>query len=224
MTSLPTRIMKKAIATGSYPPIVPMPRVANWSLAGWITKVLRVAGMAATMRRWSDRGPDDAINRQRISLPLVLKQTGGTGLPLHENAESQNEPVSVLQQPAAQPPAGKRTQYRQKRNRGDSVSMDSDFTSHIFDEADELLAGWRGAASAGFGAEIPDAEQLNAIFRAAHSLKAAYNIRLQYILQETTHLMEKPADARRGEMQLTIPTLSTCFETKDIMQETARRL
>lgn len=29
---------EKAIATGSYPPIAPMPRVANWSLAGWITE------------------------------------------------------------------------------------------------------------------------------------------------------------------------------------------
>lgn len=29
---------EKAIATGSYPPIAPMPLVANWSLAGWITE------------------------------------------------------------------------------------------------------------------------------------------------------------------------------------------
>lgn len=60
--------------------------------------------MAATMRL-SDRGPDDAINR-RISL-LVLNKQAEQAI-LHENAESQNEPVSVLQQPAAAP-AGKRT-------------------------------------------------------------------------------------------------------------------
>ncbi len=59
--------------------------------------------MAATMRL-SDRGPDDAINR-RISL-LVLNKQAEQAI-LHENAESQNEPVSVLQQPAAA--AGKRT-------------------------------------------------------------------------------------------------------------------
>ncbi|MTH46506.1 flagellar motor protein MotB [Intestinirhabdus alba] len=59
-------------------------------------KMLRVVGMAATMRL-SDRGPDDAINR-RISL-LVLNRQAEEAI-LHENAESQNEPVSVLQQPA----------------------------------------------------------------------------------------------------------------------------
>lgn len=55
--------------------------------------------MAATMRM-SDRGPDDAINR-RISL-LVLNKQSEQAI-LHENAESQNEPVSVLQQPEASP-------------------------------------------------------------------------------------------------------------------------
>lgn len=64
-------------------------------------KVLRVVGMAATMRL-SDRGPEDAINR-RISL-LVLNKQAEEAI-LHENAESQNEPVSVLQQPAELPPA-----------------------------------------------------------------------------------------------------------------------
>lgn len=64
-------------------------------------KVLRVVGMAATMRL-SDRGPEDAINR-RISL-LVLNKQAEEAI-LHENAESQNEPVSVLQQPVAMPPA-----------------------------------------------------------------------------------------------------------------------
>ncbi|EHM45944.1 MAG: flagellar motor protein MotB [Yokenella regensburgei] len=64
-------------------------------------KVLRVVGMANTMRL-SDRGGDDAINR-RISL-LVLNQQAEQAI-LHENAESQNEPLSVLQQPAAVPPA-----------------------------------------------------------------------------------------------------------------------
>ncbi|EED6551674.1 TPA: flagellar motor protein MotB, partial [Salmonella enterica] len=39
----------------------------------------------------------------RISL-LVLNKQAEQAI-LHENAESQNEPVSVLQQPAAAPPA-----------------------------------------------------------------------------------------------------------------------
>ncbi len=53
-------------------------------------KVLRVVGMAATMRV-SDRGPDDAINR-RISL-LVLNQQAEQAI-LHENAESDAVRVS----------------------------------------------------------------------------------------------------------------------------------
>lgn len=53
--------------------------------------MLRVVGMAATMRL-SDRGPDDAVNR-RISL-LVLNKQAEQAI-LHENAESQNEPVSA---------------------------------------------------------------------------------------------------------------------------------
>lgn len=62
-------------------------------------KVLRVVGMAATMRL-SDRGPDDAINR-RISLLVLNKQAEQTIL--HENAESQNVPVSVLEKPGGVP-------------------------------------------------------------------------------------------------------------------------
>lgn len=62
-------------------------------------KVLRVVGMAATMRL-NEKGADDAINR-RISILVLNKQA--EQVILHENAESQNEPVSVLQQPGAQP-------------------------------------------------------------------------------------------------------------------------
>lgn len=64
-------------------------------------KVLRVVGMASTMRV-TDRGPDDAINR-RISL-LVLNQQAEQAI-LHENAESQNESLDDLKQPGAVPSA-----------------------------------------------------------------------------------------------------------------------
>ncbi|MGY5956598.1 flagellar motor protein MotB [Kosakonia sp. BK9b] len=60
-------------------------------------KILRVVGMAATMRL-ADRGPDEAINR-RISL-LVLNKQAEEAI-LHENAESQNAPVSAISQPEA---------------------------------------------------------------------------------------------------------------------------
>ncbi len=64
-------------------------------------KVLRVVGMAATMRM-TDRGPDDAINR-RISL-LVLNKQAEQAI-LHENAESQNESLDDLKQPGPEPSA-----------------------------------------------------------------------------------------------------------------------
>jgi len=64
-------------------------------------KVLRVIGMAATMRM-SDRGPDDAINR-RISI-LVLNRQAEQAI-LHENADSQNESLDNLKQPGAVPSA-----------------------------------------------------------------------------------------------------------------------
>lgn len=60
-------------------------------------KILRVVGMAATMRM-ADAGPDEAINR-RISL-LVLNKQAEQAI-LHENAESQNAPVSAITQPEA---------------------------------------------------------------------------------------------------------------------------
>ncbi|WP_312946488.1 flagellar motor protein MotB [Superficieibacter sp.] len=61
-------------------------------------KVLRVVGMAATMRL-ADRGGDDAINR-RISLVVLNKRTEQAIL--NENAESQNVPFSELQPSAPQ--------------------------------------------------------------------------------------------------------------------------
>ncbi|MCS3601469.1 chemotaxis protein MotB [Buttiauxella sp. BIGb0471] len=64
-------------------------------------KVLRVVGMSSTMRL-SNRGPGDAINR-RISL-LVLNKQAEEAI-VHENAESDNRPLSILQQPAAVEPA-----------------------------------------------------------------------------------------------------------------------
>ncbi|KFC81581.1 flagellar motor protein MotB [Buttiauxella agrestis] len=64
-------------------------------------KVLRVVGMSSTMRL-TNRGPGDAINR-RISL-LVLNKQAEEAI-VHENAESDNRPISILQQPAAVEPA-----------------------------------------------------------------------------------------------------------------------
>lgn len=100
------------------------------------------------------------------------------------------------------------------------MSMDiSDFYQTFFDEADELLADMEQHLL-DLVPEDPDAEQLNAIFRAAHSIKGGAGTFGFTILQETTHLMENLLDdARRGEMQLTTDMINLFLETKDIMQE-----
>lgn len=100
------------------------------------------------------------------------------------------------------------------------MSMDiTDFYQTFFDEADELLADMEQHLL-DLVPEAPDSEQLNAIFRAAHSIKGGAGTFGFTILQETTHLMENLLDeARRGEMQLNTDIINLFLETKDIMQE-----
>ncbi|MCS3433460.1 chemotaxis protein CheA [Klebsiella sp. BIGb0407] len=100
------------------------------------------------------------------------------------------------------------------------MSMDiSDFYQTFFDEADELLADMEQHLL-DLTPESPDSEQLNAIFRAAHSIKGGAGTFGFSLLQETTHLMENLLDeARRGEMQLSSDIINLFLETKDIMQE-----
>ena len=100
------------------------------------------------------------------------------------------------------------------------MSMDiSDFYQTFFDEADELLADMEQHLL-DLVPQDPDSEQLNAIFRAAHSIKGGAGTFGFTVLQETTHLMENLLDeARRGEMQLNTDIINLFLETKDIMQE-----
>ncbi|MEP8848281.1 chemotaxis protein CheA [Enterobacter hormaechei] len=100
------------------------------------------------------------------------------------------------------------------------MSIDiTDFYQTFFDEADELLADMEQHLL-DLVPEAPDSEQLNAIFRAAHSIKGGAGTFGFTILQETTHLMENLLDeARRGEMQLNTDIINLFLETKDIMQE-----
>ena len=100
------------------------------------------------------------------------------------------------------------------------MSMDiSDFYQTFFDEADELLADMEQHLL-DLVVDDPDAEQLNAIFRAAHSIKGGAGTFGFSVLQETTHLMENLLDdARRGEMKLSTDIINLFLETKDIMQE-----
>lgn len=100
------------------------------------------------------------------------------------------------------------------------MSMDiSDFYQTFFDEADELLADMEQHLLVLVPSD-PDTEQMNAIFRAAHSIKGGAGTFGFSVLQETTHLMENLLDdARRGEMPLNTDIINLFLETKDIMQE-----
>lgn len=100
------------------------------------------------------------------------------------------------------------------------MSMDiSDFYQTFFDEADELLADMEQHLL-GLDPQEPDSEQLNAIFRAVHSIKGGAGTFGFTVLQETTHILENILDgARRGEMQLSTDIINLFLETKDIMQE-----
>ncbi|NMP28016.1 chemotaxis protein CheA [Rahnella sp. SAP-1] len=100
------------------------------------------------------------------------------------------------------------------------MSMDiSDFYQTFFDEADELLADMEQHLLL-LDPLAPDIEQLNAIFRAAHSIKGGAATFGFTVLQETTHLLENLLDgARRAEMSLSTDIINLFLETKDIMQE-----
>ncbi|OZI18402.1 chemotaxis protein CheA [Bordetella genomosp. 9] len=95
----------------------------------------------------------------------------------------------------------------------------SQFYETFFDEADELLAQMEQLLLE-LDAGQPDIEQLNAIFRAAHSIKggaATFGCFTQ--LAETTHLLENLLDAiRRGEMALRTDMIDIFLETKDVLK------
>ncbi|WP_315710958.1 chemotaxis protein CheA [Brenneria uluponensis] len=95
----------------------------------------------------------------------------------------------------------------------------SAFYQTFFDEADELLADMEQHLLL-IDPLAPDTEQMNAIFRAAHSIKGGAGTFGFTALQETTHLLENLLDgARRGEMQLSTDIINLFLETKDIMQD-----
>nr|WP_249745751.1 chemotaxis protein CheA [Serratia marcescens] len=91
----------------------------------------------------------------------------------------------------------------------------SDFYQTFFDEADELLADMEQHLLE-LDPLAPDIEPLNAIFRAAHSIKGGAATFGFSVLQETTHLLD---GARRQEMSLSTEIINLFLETKDIMQE-----
>jgi len=95
----------------------------------------------------------------------------------------------------------------------------SQFYETFFDEADELLAEMEQVLLM-LDVDNPDIEQLNAIFRAAHSIKGgAATFGCFQHLAGTTHLLENLLDAiRRGEMALRADMVDIFLETKDVLK------
>ncbi|WP_395300427.1 chemotaxis protein CheA [Enterobacter sp. ECC-175] len=94
----------------------------------------------------------------------------------------------------------------------------NDFSQIFFTEAEELLAEMEQLLLQ-LDVDAPEQEQLNAIFRAAHSLKGGAGTFGFTALQETTHLLENLLDqARAGERTLNRTIINLFLECKDIMQ------
>ena len=94
----------------------------------------------------------------------------------------------------------------------------SEFYQTFFEEADELLAEMEQLLLE-LDLQAPDSEHLNAIFRAAHSIKGGAATFGFVALTETTHLLENLLDrARHGDLKLNTKIMDAFLETKDVLQ------
>ncbi|MDV5353381.1 chemotaxis protein CheA [Enterobacter asburiae] len=95
----------------------------------------------------------------------------------------------------------------------------SDFYQAFFDEADELMADMEKYLLE-LDLDAPDREVLNAIFRAAHSIKGGAGTFGFTVLQQTMHILENLLDdVRSGKLQINDPIRDLFLESKDIMQD-----
>ncbi len=93
------------------------------------------------------------------------------------------------------------------------------FYQAFFEEADELLAEME-LLLLGLDLQAPSSEHLNAIFRAAHSIKGGAATFGFKALTDTTHLLENLLDrARHGDLKLTTQMMDAFLETKDVLQK-----
>jgi two-component system chemotaxis sensor kinase CheA len=94
----------------------------------------------------------------------------------------------------------------------------SQFFQVFFDEAEELLAEKEKLLLA-IDIDAPDAEELNAIFRAAHSIKGGASTFGLTDMTEVTHILESLLDKiRKGEMALTAEHVDAFLIAKDILK------
>ncbi len=95
----------------------------------------------------------------------------------------------------------------------------SEFQDQFFDEAEELLHDMESHLLQ-LDLDQPDPEQLNAIFRAAHSIKGGAGTFGFTAMQRTTHLLENLLDAaRHGELALRRDLVDTFLEAKDMLDD-----
>jgi len=94
----------------------------------------------------------------------------------------------------------------------------SQFFDTFFDEADELLEQMEQSLLA-LDVAQPDQDQLQAIFRAAHSIKGgASTFGCFQPLAQTTHLLENLLDViRRGDATLRQDMVDVFLQTKDVL-------
>src|SRR5436309_12449477 len=94
----------------------------------------------------------------------------------------------------------------------------SQFFQVFFDETEELLAEKERLLLA-VDVANPDVEDLNAIFRAAHSIKGGASTFGFTDITEVTHVLESLLDKiRKCEMALTAEHVDTFLLSKDILK------
>ncbi len=94
------------------------------------------------------------------------------------------------------------------------------FHGVFFDESEEHLDDMEQLLMS-FEVESPDAEDLNSIFRAAHSIKGGSGIFGFDELTRLTHVMENLLDkARNQELLLTTDSVNLLLESIDVLKET----
>lgn len=94
----------------------------------------------------------------------------------------------------------------------------SQFFQVFFDEAEELLAEKERLLLA-VNIAAPDSEDLNAIFRTAHSIKGGASTFGLNDMTEVTHILESLLDKiRKGEVELTAEHVDAFLAAKDILK------
>jgi len=94
----------------------------------------------------------------------------------------------------------------------------SQFYQVFFEETDEHLADMESLLVA-VDIDSPDPEDLNAIFRAAHSIKGSSGTFGFHDMTEVTHVMETLLDkVRKNEMSLTSDMVDACLSAGDVLR------